>query len=181
MLDKRYLDKTVAFHGHICPGLAIGFKAVEGAIAELSLSDADLPAVDEEIVCVTENDACGVDAVQALLSCTYGKSNLIARIRGKMAFSFFVRGTDKRVRLVLKPECGKGMTREEYLAYLLETPYDKLFDVKEPSFDLPEPARLFPSQLCSICGESTAEFGLRIQNGAPVCLDCYDTYDREGF
>ena len=65
------------------PGLAIGFKAVEGAIAELGLSDDDLPAVDEEIVCVTENDACGVDAVQYLLGCTFGKSNLITRVRGK--------------------------------------------------------------------------------------------------
>ena len=54
MLDMHYWEKASAFHGHKCPGLAIGFKAVEGAIAELGLSDDDLPAVDEEIVCVTE-------------------------------------------------------------------------------------------------------------------------------
>ena len=181
MLSLDYLDKVVAFHGHICPGLAIGFKAVEGAIAELGLSDAALPAIDEEIVCVTENDACGVDAVQALLGCTYGKSNLIPRIRGKMAFSFFVRETGQKVRLVLKPDCGKGMEREAFKDYLLNTPYNELFDVKEPAYDLPEPARLFASQLCAKCGDSKAEFGLRIQDGQPVCLDCYDAYQRVGF
>ena len=57
MLDLAYWDKVAEFHGHKCPGLAIGFKAAEAAIGELELSDANLPAIDEEIVCVTENDA----------------------------------------------------------------------------------------------------------------------------
>ena len=168
MLTQEHLDKVAAFHGHICPGMLIGFKAVEGAIAQLGLSDEALPAVDEEIVAVVENDACGVDAVQVLLGCTYGKSNLIARIRGKMAFSFFSRDTGKSVRLVLKPECGEGLTREEYTEYLFTHPYEELFDV-------------FASQQCAKCGEKTAEFGLRVQNGQLVCHDCYDAYQREGF
>lgn len=180
MLDMHYWEKASAFHGHKCPGLAIGFKAVEGAIAELGLSDDDLPAVDEEIVCVTENDACGVDAVQYLLGCTFGKSNLITRVRGKMAFSFFVRGTDRQVRLVLEAK-NEGRGRDEYQNYLLTTPYEQLFKVEKPSYGLPEPARLFPSQACAACGESTAEFGLRVQGGKLVCLDCYDAYEREGF
>lgn len=181
MLTQEHLDKVAAFHGHICPGMLIGFKAVEGAIALLGLSDAALPAVDEEIVAVVENDACGVDAVQVLLGCTYGKSNLIARIRGKMAFSFFSRDTGKSARLVLKPECGKGLTREEYSDYLFTHSYEELFDVKEPFYGLPEPARLFASQQCAKCGETTAEFGLRVQEGQLVCRDCYDAYQREGF
>ena len=101
MLTQEHLDKVEAFHGHVCPGMLIGFKAVEGAIAELGLSDDALPAVDEEIVAVVENDACGVDAVQVLLGCTYGKSNLITRIRGKMAFSFFSRDTGKSAHQTL--------------------------------------------------------------------------------
>ena len=181
MLTQEHLDKVAAFHGHVCPGMLIGFKAVEGAIAELGLSDANLPAIDEEIVAVVENDACGVDAVQVLLGCTFGKSNLITRIRGKMAFSFFDRGNGKAVRLVLKPGCGEGLTRDEFADYLFNHPYDELFDVKEPFYGLPEPARLFKSQPCAKCGESTAEFGLRVQEGQLVCIDCYDAYQREGF
>lgn len=129
---------------------------------------------------MTENDACGVDAVQILLGCTYGKSNLIPRLRGKMAFSFFVRGTDRRVRLVLEAK-NEGMSRDEYQNYLLTTSYEQLFKIGKPSYGLPEPARLFPSQACAACGESTAEFGLRVQGGKLVCLDCYDAYEREGF
>lgn len=181
MLTQEHLDKAAAFHGHICPGLLIGFKAVEGAIAELGLNADALPAIDEEIVAVVENDACGVDAVQALLGCTFGKSNLIARIRGKMAFSFFNRETGATVRLVLQPGCGAGLNREAFSDYLFSHPYVDLFDIKEPHYSLPEPARLFKSQPCATCGESTAEFGLRVQNGQLVCKDCYNAYQREGF
>lgn len=81
MLSLNYWEKAAAFHGHTCPGLAIGFKAAEGAIAELGLDDTQLPAIDEELVCVTENDACCVDAIQCLLGCTYGKANLIPRLQ----------------------------------------------------------------------------------------------------
>lgn len=181
MLDLAYWEKAATFHGHKCPGLAMGFKAVEGAVELLGLDPSNLPAVDEEIVCVTENDACGVDAVQAILGCTYGKSNLIERLRGKMAFSFFSRTIGKRARLVLKAGCGQGMERSEFQDYLVSTPYDQLFDVKEPDFELPESARIFRSHVCAKCGESTAEYALRVQEGELVCPDCYDAYEREGF
>jgi formylmethanofuran dehydrogenase subunit E len=181
MLEKNLFEKVAEFHGHKCPGLAIGFKASEGAISELGLDSSKIPAIDEEIVCVTENDACGVDAIQVLLGCTFGKSNLITRIRGKQAFSFFNRNTGDSVRLILKSNLNEGMSREEFQEFLITTPYKELFNVSHPSFDLPETARLFNSEDCSVCGESTAEFALRIQNGQPVCIDCYDSYEREGF
>lgn len=181
MLDLSLWEKAAAFHGHTCPGLAIGFKACEGAIAELGLDSSHLPTVDEELVCVTENDACGVDAVQSLLGCTFGKSNLIPRLRGKMAFSFFIRGTDRAVRLYLSARKTEGMSRDAYQEYLLSTTYQELFEVGRPAYGLPEPARLFASHDCAVCGESTAEYALRVQNGGFVCADCYDAYEREGF
>ena len=45
-------EKAVSFHGHECPGLAIGVRAVEAAEAKLGIAFSR----DEEIVCVTEND-----------------------------------------------------------------------------------------------------------------------------
>ena len=187
--------KAVAFHGHECPGLAIGFKAVEAVVDEFGLNAGCLPVVDEELVCITENDACGVDAIQALLGCTYGKANLIPRLRGKMAFSFYIRDAAlqdnvsqsapsqdvRSMRLCLRPDLRGDMSREEYQAFLLATPYEDLFEIDKVICDLPEPARHFASLPCSICGESTAEYALRLQEGKPVCLDCYDAYEREGF
>ena len=62
-MNKELWDKCVAFHGHSCPGLAIGFRAATLALELLGLEEG---AKDEELVCVTENDACGVDAVQVV-------------------------------------------------------------------------------------------------------------------
>ena len=34
-------------------------------------------SADEDVVCIAENDACGVDAIQVLLGCSVGKGNLL--------------------------------------------------------------------------------------------------------
>lgn len=174
-MDKELWDRCVAFHGHECPGLAIGFRACEAAKERLGITFSK----DEEIVCVTETDACGVDAIQVITGCTLGKGNLIYRDRGKQAFSFFVRSTGKSIRIVLKPiDTDKEMSREEKKIYLLETPIDKLFEFKTPNFEPPEKARIFRSIVCESCGEPTAEHRVRIMEGKKVCLDCFKEYSR---
>ena len=77
-MDKSDWQKAVEFHGHACPGLAIGFKAVEAVKEKMGVTFSS----DEELVCVTENDACGVDAIQVLTGCSLGKGNLIYRDTG---------------------------------------------------------------------------------------------------
>lgn len=100
-MDKQALwEKCAAFHGHVCGGLTIGYKVALYAIELLNLSFSD----DEQVVCISENDACGVDAIQVILGCSIGKGDLLFHIRGKQAFSFYNRKTDKSVRLVLKPK-----------------------------------------------------------------------------
>ena len=81
---KSLWDTCVTFHGHGCGGLAVGFRAV---LYAWELFGSGRAAEDEEIVCVAETDACGVDAIQALMSCTVGKGNLIFNLQGKNAFS----------------------------------------------------------------------------------------------
>ena len=71
-MNPEYWSKAKAFHGHECPGLAIGVKACQAVVEKMGVS----PAFDEELICIAENDACGVDAVQALMGCTLGKGNL---------------------------------------------------------------------------------------------------------
>ncbi len=68
----------------------------------MELLETEGSSKDEEIVCVAENDSCSVDAIQSLLGCSAGKGNLIFRMRGKQAFSFFNRQTGKSFRIVLK-------------------------------------------------------------------------------
>lgn len=168
-------NRTVEFHGHECPGLAIGFRA---SLEAMRLLQEKEPAEDEELVCVTENDACGVDAVQFLTGCTIGKGNLIFRGTGKMAFSFFSRNSDNKIRLILKPKKDKDISREEHQEFILTAPLEDVFDIMEPSFDVPETARLFESRICEECGEVAPEHKMRFQEGKTVCLDCFKEYAR---
>ncbi len=172
-MDKKNWEKCVEFHGHECPGLALGYKVCEAAMEKLRLHFSK----NEEIVCVTENDACGVDAVQVLTGCSLGKGNLIYRDGGKQAFTFFNRSTGEKVRIILKPLVWPEEKRKKQ-ELILETPVAELFDFKEPGFVLPEQARIFTTIICEECGEGTMEPKIRIKEGKRVCLDCFHDYSR---
>ena len=165
---KTWQD-CVAFHGHECGGLTIGYKASLYAIELLKL---DFSA-DEQVVCISENDACGVDAVQVMLGCSIGKGNLLFHMRGKQAFSFYNRKTGTSVRLVLKPR-PEGMTKAESFAYYQACKPD----VKDATIQLPEKARLFDSYVCDCCGETTGANWIRLAGDKKLCLDCYESYNR---
>ncbi len=169
---KKDWIRCTDFHGHECGGLTIGFMASYYAKEILGLDFSQ----DEDVVCVTENDACGVDAIQVLLGCSVGKGNLIFRIRGKQAFSFYNRKTQKSVRLVYKNT--KKVDYKQQLDDFIKFGGSKFFEVKETTFVLPEKARIFNSIICEKCGENTAESMIKIENGKKVCMDCADTYTR---
>lgn len=166
-------EKCAAFHGHVCGGLTIGYKAAQYAIRLLNLTFSD----DEEVVCIAENDACGVDAIQVMLGCSIGKGNLLFHMRGKQAFSVYNRKTGKAVRLVLKPK-PEGLRKEDSLQYYQSREPEELFDVKPVVLALPEKARLFDSYRCDCCGEVTGANWIRLAGEKKLCLDCYESYDR---
>ena len=165
---KTWKD-CVAFHGHECGGLTIGYKASLYAIELLNLEFSD----DEQVVCISENDACGVDAIQVMLGCSVGKGNLLLHIRGKQAFSFYNRKTGKSVRLVLKPK-PEGMTKTESFVYYQSCDPKEMFEVKETTIALPDQAKLFDSYICPCCGEMTGSRWMKRVGEKLLCLDCAD-------
>lgn len=174
MHDKNQTlwNKAVIFHGHECGGLAVGYQASLYAIELLNLQRAE----DEEVVCISENDACGVDAIQAILGCTVGKGNLLFRLHGKQAFTFYCRKNGKSVRLVLRETPDKA--KQERKDWLMNGDYHDMFDVKKAQSDIPEKARIFKSYTCINCGERAAENHIHLHNGEYCCDACYPTYSR---
>lgn len=171
-LDR--LNRAVAFHGHLCPGLVIGLRAVEAVMAHPVLGRVDYG----KLVCITENDACGVDAIQCLLGCSAGKGNLVARPRGKLAYSFFDRESGAALRLCLCVSKDEQTGREEWQQALMDMSLETMFNASAPSYEAPESPRIFASVLCEICGEGVAEPMLRLEDGKKVCLDCHHHYLR---
>ena len=161
---RELWNKAAAFHGHVCGGLTIGYKAALYAIELLGLTFSP----DEELVCVAENDACGCDAIQAILGCSVGKGNLLFHMTGKQAFSFYERKTGKSL----------VMTREESFAYYQSLAPADMFHVKEAKIPLPQRAQIFGSYVCDGCGEVTGANWIRLSGDKKLCVDCYRAYDR---
>ena len=111
-ISVEEIEKAKEFHGHWCPGLALGIRVAELALREVGRS------TDEEVVALTECDMCAVDAIQFLVSCTFGKGNLLYRDYGKVAFSFWRRRDSKGIRISRKVSAPSifGMVRSRSTA-----------------------------------------------------------------
>jgi len=170
------LNRCIDFHGHLCPGLAIGYAAARLGMRELNVER----AIDEELLAIVENDTCAVDAVQTLTGCTFGKGNLFFHDYGKMGFTFANRADNSSVRLYFRtnppawvedlPEKERG---QGYIDFLLSHNPAELFDVKKDTLSsLPSPARIRESIPCEICGEKVIPTRLYNSDGIKVCSPC---------
>jgi formylmethanofuran dehydrogenase subunit E len=166
-------DEVAAFHGHVCPGLAMGYRMAQGAMRRL----ADTRATDEELVAVVENDACGVDAAQYLSGCTFGKGNLIFRDYGKQVYTFFHRPSGRAVRVTTADSEGmraraQGDDRQQWIEWLLAAPEEEVVQIEDISMPAPEYARIRRSATCARCGERMMETRTRLLEGEVVCIPC---------
>ncbi|MBQ0070560.1 MAG: formylmethanofuran dehydrogenase [Spirochaetales bacterium] len=164
--DRSLWFHLKAFHGHECNGTSIGYRAALYAKELLSAAFSK----DEEIVCISENDACGCDAIQVILGCTIGKGNFLFHLTGKSAYNFFSRESGKGIRLVLKPT--EPMDKTTYFHYLQTKTAEELFDVKEPKITCPPKARIYENAVCAICGEKAGLKWMTEKDGRFYCADC---------
>ena len=164
------MKKATVFHGHLCPGIAIGVLA-----AKYALEHGFERSLDEEIVAVVETDNCSVDALQILLGTTFGKGNLVHLDYGKNNYSFYNRKTHKGIRLALKQEISnyKNLSRDEKIQKLLELEPEDVFDIREIEFNPPGLAPINESVPCKMCGELTMESRIMDYQGNSICIPCY--------
>jgi len=201
LIDCEMWRKAVDYHGHICPGLAIGYRVANCAIKALEAVRAE----DEELVAVVENDSCSVDAISVLTGCTLGKGNLLYRDYGKQAYTFICRHSGSAVRVAVldgemtnsgseemrslrRKVLGGTASPEERERYyscqlartqkILLCPEDSLLSVKKIRAEVPEKARLFDSYTCASCGEMVMEPKARLKEGKIVCIPCAVNYTR---
>lgn len=190
---KEFKD-VVKFHGHACPGLALGYR-----VAKYILREFPRRALDEELVAIVENNSCAVDAIQVMLGCTFGKGNLIFKDYGKQVYTFIERKNGNAIRISIDwtspPESEKekemwkrysnGEKTEEVLKFvhnmkskkikiILNAKDDELLKIKKFKMKAPEEAKIYPSIRCSICKEKMMEPKARIKNGQIVCIPCFE-------
>ncbi len=197
----RTYDDVVQFHGHSCPGLALGYRVALRALKELGIEEGSR---DEEIVAIVENDSCAVDAIQVITGCTFGKGNLIFKDYGKQVYTFAKRPTGAhgdvtaeaiRISIDFNPpeeseeekalwrRYSEGDRSEEVLRAvhsrkakklkaILEADDEELLNIRRLRITLPEEAKIYQSVRCEVCGEKVAEPKARLLNGRIVCIPC---------
>lgn len=191
-LQNDELRDAIQFHGHLCPGLALGYRVAKAALRELQ---AGRPQ-DEELVAIVENDSCATDAIQFITGCTFGKGNLIFRDYGKHVYTFFNRRTGRGVRisedyrgfegdqrfteLRKRQEAGEDVSREmqlfrmEKASAILKAAEKDLFSLQPVSSLPPEEAKIRTSLRCALCGEKFMESRSRLKNNMVVCIPCFE-------
>lgn len=169
---QELMKKATLFHGHICPGVALGVL-----VAKYILEHNFEHSPDEELVAVVENDNCSVDAIQALLGTTYGKGNLIHLDYGKNNYTIYSRKSKIGVRLALKTHVfeDKKLIRDERVRKILSSNTEDIFDIKQVEFNPPEKAQIEESIPCEICNELTMSSRIIDYQGSKMCISCYKT------
>jgi formylmethanofuran dehydrogenase subunit E len=185
-------NDAVKFHGHVCPGLALGYRVAERALKEFGLR-----ARDEELVAIVENKSCAVDAIQLICGCTFGKGNLFFKNYGKHVYTFIKRPESEAIRIVVKwepppedpeteamwdryaagdrsPEVTAAVQdrKARRLKGVLEADDAELLEVRRISVQLPETASIFKSITCAKCGEKVMEPKAREVDGQLLCIPC---------
>ena len=192
------LHEAESIHGHLCPFVSLGVKAGQYAMHKLNTGSTGM----EEVVAIVECNNCFTDGIQVVTGCTFGNNALIFRDWGKTAVTVALRGNGKGLRLVVRPEYRDEMLarypaagplfekvvvqrnatpeEEHHLHHIwpamaikeLARPLEESLIIQEVSVKLPSYARIYPSVVCSKCGESVMEPRVRMVQGQPTCIPC---------
>jgi len=193
-VDKSMIRNAIQFHGHQCPGLAIGIRVSEVVLRELGK-----PARDEEMVAIVETDSCSVDAIQVLTGCTFGKGNLKYNDFGKPVFTFMNRENNKAVRISINKDASemdeghldlfakvRNKTASEAERELftqkhikksneiLDLPEEKLLIIEHVEPEPVQKARIHESLDCVVCNEPVMETRVKLLNGKAHCIPCFE-------
>ena len=185
-------EYTIKFHGHACPGLAMGYR-----VANLALKEFSLRARDEELVAIVENNSCAVDAIQFICGCTFGKGNLILKDFGKQVYTFIKRPHSEAVRIAVnwEPPPEDPETEMMWKRYsggdrspevitvvqdrkarkmqtILAADDAELFKINRVEVEMPDAARIYESITCANCGEKVMEPCTRMLGNKLLCIPC---------
>jgi len=186
------LEMAVQFHGHICPGLLMGVRVAEFAQKQLGI-DQD---IDEELIAVVETNSCGVDAIQSILGCTFGKGNLIFKDYGKNVYTIASREKQRALRIAQKYRANRSpeslryrelaqkqhLTDEELAEKenligiifegIMNTPFEEMFSWQEIQFEFPEKAQIHATVQCAVCGEGVMDSKATESQQGLICPAC---------
>jgi len=194
-MTHEEFEQAMAFHGHKCPAMPLGYRAAQAAMNTLGVERAR----DKELYVVAETGkghaaGCFLDGVMSATGCTYGKSNIEKKYYNKMAFALIDVERGKSVRVRLKDDFFGNMLNSPFVAQrkqgvppqdvpaeisnplvekVLTMPEDMFLEVGPvEAYAFPKGKGCFDTDLCSKCGERVFINKLTKTDSGFVCIPC---------
>ena len=194
-MKAEEFEMALAFHGHRCPAMPLGFRAAEAAMNALGVERSK----DKELYIISETGkshaaGCFLDGVMSATGCTYGKSNIEKRYYNKMAFTLIDVKNGVSVRVRLKDDFFGNMLQSPFVAQrkLGVPPQDIPAEVTDPlvnkvmtmpeamfleigpkeTSDFPRGKGCFDTDLCTKCGERVFVDKLLDTESGRLCIPC---------
>ncbi|KGP76723.1 hypothetical protein JT05_03150 [Desulfosporosinus sp. Tol-M] len=192
-MNHEHLENVLRFHGHLCPGVAFGYRAGLYALKEFGAAQGTLR--DTHIV-IAENEVCGLDGIQIMTGCTVGNDGLLIQNIGKQAFIIIAKKDGHGLRVLLdvplwdsehplmlhakvKSKTATPEEKKEFFALrtkrgqeILSMTDDELLKVFTASYPYTEKIRLFPFKTCDQCGEAVMSPLIKEVKGKYLCQSC---------
>jgi len=127
------IDDIIKYHGGLCPGIAMGFKATKLAINELC---EEVPRRDDFLIIISNTlPKCAVDALEFIFRAKT-RGNLIIKNTGKKDIDWKLTyvGKSSKWGIIIKlkqnspEEMLPKLEREEFTKYIMSSDINELFD-----------------------------------------------------
>ncbi len=207
--DKtRLFHAAGQFHGHYCPGLALGIIFGTVGMKEIQKST---DGIMEDLIAIVEMNNCAADGIQFVAGCTLGNNSLIFEDVGKMALTLAIRDS-KAIRLTIKNNWRqflpsseaysnlfnkvvkeRNASKEEIKKFrklsrqvgfqMMQLDPKKIVKTATTDCNLPPRAPIHPEFICSKCGETTIGSRKMEYKNQEYCLKCSENgfYRLTGF
>ena len=190
-------DAAMAFHGHKCPAMPLGYRAGQAAMNALGVERAK----DKELYVISETGkshaaGCFLDGIMSATGCTYGKSNIEKRYYNKMAFTLIDVQGKCAIRVRLKDDFFGNMLNSPFVAQRKQgvAPQDIPAQITDPlvnkvmtmpeemfleigakeAYELPKGKGCFDTAPCAKCGERVFVDKLIETASGRVCVPCQE-------
>ncbi|HVO19181.1 MAG TPA: FmdE family protein [Anaeromyxobacter sp.] len=165
------LAQAERFHGHVCPGIAIGTRMAMAGLRWLGIRD-PRGADRRRLIVFVEMDRCATDAILSATGCSPGRRSMKVLDYGKMAATFVDLESGRAVRLAARPPREDGREAGRDFAVV---PDEELFTWAEVEVALrPEdlPGKPVRTCLCADCGERVMDGREVVSGGRSLCRPC---------
>lgn len=168
---REDLERSVAFHGHLCSGQCLGVRMAHMGLRLLGL---DNETDRKKMMVFVECNRCPADAIMITTGCSLGKRTYYFLDLGKAAATFLNTETGKAVRIRRKSHIHPA-DGEDLIAFYENLPEEGWLEAAEVTVDLRPgdlPGPPVSIVACAQCGEEVTDDRHVAVGGKTLCKAC---------